>query len=290
MLSQLLADKGGNSAPSYGIGLRHCHIDHVSQTQPFVDWFEVHCENYMMDQGPRKEKLLSIRRDYPLSLHGVCLSLGSADGLDLDHLQLLKNLIEEIDPYLVSDHLSWGRFQQTYFQDLLPIPYTKEALTVFCDNLQKAQEFLKCPLLIENPSSYLLFPESTFEEASFLKEIIKKTGCQVLLDVNNIYVACHNHKWNAYDYIDTFSSSDVGEIHLAGHSPAQEDQDFLIDTHSTAVCEKVWNLYEHTIRQLGGKPTLIEWDADLPDFSTLQKEADKARFITEKVLKNDDRP
>ncbi|HXF90826.1 MAG TPA: DUF692 domain-containing protein [Candidatus Nitrosotenuis sp.] len=270
-----------------GLGLRHPHVDEVLATNPSVGWFEVHSENYMLDYGPRKEKLLAIRQDYPISLHGVCLSLGSADGLDLNHLKLLKELIQEIDPCLVSDHLSWGRYHQVYLQDLLPIPYTPESLNVFCQNLNKAQEFLGRRLLIENPSSYLLFPESTLEEPIFLKEIVKKSGCQVLLDINNIYVACHNHRWNPYHYIETFSSEDVGEIHLAGHSLSQENSALLIDTHSTYVCDEVWELYRYALRHLGAKPTLIEWDADLPDFAELQKEANKVSLIIEEEIQYD---
>lgn len=278
---------GGKVTSLSGIGLRHPHVAEVLNTKPSVGWFEVHSENYMLDHGPRKEKLLAVRQDYPISLHGVCLSLGSADGLDLNHLKLLKELIQELDPCLVSDHLSWGRYQQIYLPDLLPIPYTPESLEIFCSNLHQAQDILARRLLIENPSSYLLFPESTLDESLFLKEIAKRTGCQILLDVNNVYVACHNHGWNPYCYVETFSSEDVGEIHLAGHSLCQENKDLLIDTHSTYVREEVWDLYRYTIRHLGAKPTLIEWDADLPAFTALVKEADKASLIIEEEIRYD---
>lgn len=281
--------KGGSHASLCGIGLRHAHTDEVLAKKPEVGWFEVHSENYMKDQGPQKEQLLAIRRDYPISLHGVCLSLGSADGLDQNHLLSLKFLIDQISPCFVSDHLSWGRLNKVYLPDLLPIPYTEEALSIFCDNLDQTQDILGRRLLIENPSSYILFPESTINESAFLKEITRRTGCQVLLDVNNIYVSCHNHGWDPYQYISEFDSTDVGEIHLARHSRSTEVEGLLIDTHSTYVCLEVWELYHHTIHVLGPKPTLIEWDTDLPAFSELQNEAAQALKIMEEEIFYDQR-
>lgn len=269
-----------------GIGLRHPHVKDVLAIKPSVGWFEIHSENYMYDQGPRKQQLLAIRENYPISLHGVCLSLGSADGLDYEHLRALKQLIHQLNPSFVSDHLSWGRINNKYIPDLLPIPYTEESLAVFVDNLQKAQDFLEVPILIENPSSYILYPESTLTEPEFLKEVIRQTGGQILLDVNNVYVACHNHRWDSFDYINSFMSHEVGEIHLAGHSKSIEVEELLIDTHSTYVSPPVWDLYRYTLQRLGPKPTLIEWDMDLPDFSQLQAEALKAQRVLDEVKKS----
>jgi len=242
-----------------------------------VSWFEVHSENYFAPGGRAVAELDAIRRDYALSLHGVGLSLGSSDPLDTDHVDKLKRTIARFSPVLVSEHLCWTSAGTTHFHDLLPLPYTEEALRHVSVRIGEAQERLGRRLLIENVSSYLEFEHSTIPEWEFLREVAARSGCGILLDVNNIYVSAENHGSDARRYIESISAEAVGEIHLAGHVRKDvEGTPLLIDSHSRPVTQAVWDLYAHAVEVLGPKPTLIEWDSELPGFEVLLAEAAKA--------------
>jgi uncharacterized protein (UPF0276 family) len=268
-----------------GIGLRHPHYQQVLEEKPEVGWWEVHSENFFQAGGPTLEILCSIREHYPTSLHGVGLSLGSASGVQHEHLLRLKQLIQRVDPFLVSEHLSWSRVGGVYMPDLLPIPYTNESLAIFARNLSQTHEFLGQEILIENPSSYIEFGATHLEEADFLVRLCQLSGAKILLDVNNIFVSCSNHGWNAKNYIDAIPASLVHEIHLAGHSikKISSEEIVRIDTHDESVCDDVWVLYGYAIEKFGPKPTLLEWDAKIPALDVLIKESRKARdyFPTE---------
>ena len=264
-----------------GIGLRAAHYAEVLEGRPAVGWLEVHSENYFGGGRPL-DYLERIRAHYPISLHGVGLSLGSTDPLDPAHLGKLKALIQRIEPGFVSEHLSWGSVDGRYFNDLLPLPYTEEALRHFCWRVVDAQELLGRRILIENPSTYLQFAESIIPEAEFLREVARITGCGILLDVNNVHVSAFNHGFDAARYLDAIPPRCVGELHLAGHTRAGDRRDaILIDTHNAPVPDPVWSLYEHALRRFGPVPTLIEWDADLPPLATLVAEAGRAQAMME---------
>ena len=260
-----------------GIGLRAPHLRQVLETRPDVPWFEVHSENYFAPGGRAVDELDAIRRDYPLSLHGVGLSLGGSDPLDTGHIEHLKRAIVRFTPALVSEHLCWTAAGMQHFHDLLPLPYTEEALRHVSARIAEAQERLGTRLLIENVSSYLEFEHSTIPEWEFLRETAARSGCGILLDVNNIYVSAINHGFDAHRYIDAVPAEAVGEIHLAGHVAKDiEGTPLLIDSHSRPVTGAVWDLYAHALKKVGPKPTLIEWDSELPAFEVLQAEAAKA--------------
>ncbi len=272
-----------------GVGLRHPHYSYILENKPSIGWFEVHSENYFMKGGPSLQFLEKIREDYPLSLHGIGLSLGSAEGLDLNHLSQLKDLIHRFSPFLVSEHLSWSVVQGTYLSDLLPVPYTEETLACFAQHIDEAQTFLGREILIENPSSYLEYKESTFSETDFLTSLCQKTGAKILLDINNVYVSSFNHGWDASAYLQAISPSLVGEVHLAGHSRRTfEDGTVLrVDTHSSRVCDEVWELYDQAIQRGIYAPTLIEWDVDIPEFEVLMEEAKAAQgYLQQKKVAN----
>ena len=268
-----------------GIGLRAEHYREVVATRPAVGWFEVHSENYFGDGGAPHHYLEQVRRDYPLSLHGVGLSLGSADALNRVHLEKLKALIQRYEPGLVSDHLSWSSVDGRYLNDLLPLPYTEETLRHVTERVAQTQEFLGRELLIENPSSYLQYRHSDMGEAEFLAELSARSGCGILLDVNNIYVSASNHGFDAQAYLRAIPPTRVREIHLAGHTVNRYPEgEILIDTHNARVCDAVWALYRDALAHVGPVPTLIEWDTDLPALSVLLDEARKAETIQEKTL------
>jgi uncharacterized protein len=261
-----------------GVGLRTPHYREVLDTHPDIPWFEVHSENFFADGGPAHAMLTAVRRDYPLSLHGVGLSLGSTDPLNRWHLDKVKALIERYQPGLVSEHLSWSSVGGRYLNDLLPLPYTEEALHHISARIQQAQDYLGRQILIENLSSYLQFSTSTIPEWEFITAVAQHSGCGVLLDVNNVYVNARNHGFDAADYLQAIPVAAVGEMHLAGHT---DEGDCLIDTHSRPVAPAVWSLYEQAVRRFGRVPTLIEWDADIPPLTVLMSEAAQADRILE---------
>lgn len=265
-----------------GIGLRAPHHRKVADTLPPIGWFEVHSENYFGGGGAPLFYLEKIRVDYPISLHGVGLSLGSTDPLDRVHLVKLKALVDRIEPALVSEHLSWSSSGGLYLNDLLPLPYTEEALDHVVHRILRVQDFLGRRILVENPSTYLEYTHSTIAEVEFLAEAAQRSGCGILLDVNNFYVSCRNHGWDATHYLQGLPPARVEEIHLAGHSLKRfEDGEILIDTHDRPVCKDVWQLYRQTLRQIGPRPTLIEWDAHLPPLRVLLDEAELAQSYLE---------
>ena len=270
-----------------GVGLKPEHYTHILSEHPDVGWFEVHPENYMGAGGPPHRYLTAIREHYALSLHGVGLSIGSAGRLDKDHIQRLKVLVERYQPAQVSEHLAWSSHDEGFLNDLLPLPYTKETLDTVCAHIDEVQTSIGRRMLLENPATYVVFPESTYEEIEFLEAIVKRTGCGLLLDVNNVYVSCTNHNRSAHAYIDQFPLAHVGEIHLAGHSEDQDDTGarLLIDSHDRRVVDDVWTLYERTIGYAGALPTLIEWDSDIPSWPILQSEADRAEAILQAAAK-----
>jgi uncharacterized protein len=259
-----------------GIGLRTPHQRQVLAERPDVGWLEVHSENFFARGGQMLHMLERVRSHYPLSLHGVGLSLGSADPLSQDHLSALKRLVERFAPGLVSDHLCWGMIGGRHLNDLLPLPYTEEALAVVCRNVATTQEYLGRQILVENVSSYLQFSDSSIPEWEFLAEVARRSGCGILLDVNNIYVSSVNHGFDALAYLNAIPLLAVQEIHLAGFD---SNGACLIDTHGQPVHGPVWNLYGETLSRLGPVPTLIEWDTDLPALDVLLGEARKAQEI-----------
>ena len=264
---------------STGIGLRSPHLAEIAATRPELGFLEVHAENYMAETAAL-DRLLELRRDYPVSLHGVALSLGSAEELDRAHLGRFKALIGRIEPVLVSEHLAWSAIGGAYLNDLLPLPYNEESLDIFCSHVEEAQEAIGRRLLIENPSSYLRYRHSCIPEAEFLTEVARRTGCGILCDVNNIYVSARNFGFNPVAYLDALPVEATGEIHLAGHHTA-EDVDILIDDHGSRVAQPVWELYAAALRRLGPVPTLIEWDTDLPALEMLLDEARHAQELAD---------
>jgi len=252
-------------------------VSEIAATQPELGFLEVHAENYMAET-PALDRLLGLRRDYPVSLHGVALSLGSAEELDRSHLVRFKALIERTKPMLVSEHLAWSAIGGAYLNDLLPLPYTQASLDLFCRHVEEAQEALGRRLLIENPSAYLRYRHSTIPEAEFIAAVARRTGCGILCDVNNIHVNAWNFGFDPIAYLDTLPAGAVGEIHLAGHHAA-EDVDILIDDHGSRVAQPVWELYAAALRRFGPVPTLIEWDTDLPALDVLLDEAHHAEEL-----------
>ena len=247
-----------------------------------MSWLEAHSENYFSLDSPATGVLLRLRERYALSLHGVGLSLGSTDVLDQAHLKKLKQLIDRTEPALVSEHLSWGSVDGRFVNDLLPLPYTSEALQHMIDRVDQTQTALGRSILIENISSYLQFTHGEIAEAQFLTELSQATGCRLLIDINNLYVNERNHGLDARRFIEAIPAGAVQELHLAGHSVNRfGDVDLLIDTHSAPVCDAVWTLYEFAIHCFGARPTLIEWDSDLPSLDVLVAEADKAQYRLE---------
>ena len=263
-----------------GIGLRAPHVAQVRAENPAVGWFEVHSENYFVDGGPALESLDAIRRDYPIALHGVGLSLGSADTLDVEHLGRLKRLAARIEPAAISEHLSWGRIDGRHLNDLLPLPFTEESLALVADRVDAVQTALGRALLVENISAYLRFEDDTMTEWDFLRALARRAGCSILFDVNNVYVNAVNHGFDPRDYLAAIPGDAVAEIHLAGFD---DTGSCLIDTHGARVAAPVWGLYRATIDRFGPKPTLIEWDTDLPHFEVLQQEAARAQAVLDRV-------
>jgi uncharacterized protein (UPF0276 family) len=261
-----------------GIGLRTPHVRQMLDERPAVSWLEVHCENYYVDGGPALAALERIRRDYPLSLHGVGMSLGSTDPLDRTHLAKLARLIERTEPAFVSEHLCWSGVGGRVLNDLLPLPYTEEALAHVCARVAEVQDFLGRTILVENVSSYLAFADATIPEWEFVAALARRTGCKLLCDVNNIHVNAVNHAFDADAYLAALPSEAIAEIHLAGFESTPA---CLVDTHGAPVAPPVWALYRRAIARFGPVPTLIEWDIDIPPLAILLAEAATAQQILE---------
>lgn len=263
-----------------GIGLRLPHIQTFLESKPPLAWVEVHSENFFGDGGKNLSLLTEVRKSYPVSLHGVGLSLGSADELNWHHLKKLRELIHHIEPCLVSDHLSWSSVGGQHFHDLFPLPYTEEALVHVASRIQQVQDFLQTQIIVENISSYISYDTSIMSEHAFLTSVAETSGCGILLDINNIHVTCTNLNHDPYAYIDAIPAEHVQEYHLGGFSREWvKDKEILIDTHDHPVNEDVWELYRYAIRQLGTKATIIEWDSSLPTLTKLCEEAETAEQI-----------
>ncbi len=267
-----------------GIGLRAEHYAAVFNTRPNIGWLEIHSENYFGAGGKPLYYLEQISRYYPLSFHGVGLSLGSTDVINLLHLNKLKTLIDCFAPIMVSEHLCWSSINGQYLNDLLPLPYTEESLNLVVKHVTQVQEYLQRPILLENISSYLQFTHSTIPEYEFMRETAQRSGCGILLDVNNLYVNSKNHGWDAKHYLQRIPAGLVKEIHLAGFTENYfAEGSILIDSHNQPVALAVWELYAQALHCLGIKPTLIEWDTDMPDLAVLLSEAAKAGKIMEQM-------
>jgi len=262
--------------PTYGLGMRTDHYRHFLEPGVPVDFVEVISENFMIDGGRPRDTLRRVREHYPVALHGVSMSIGSADGLDRAYLDRLKLLIDEIAPLFVSDHLSWSRFGSFSSHDLLPLPYTEQALEIVCANIATAQDVLERHMLIENPSSYVAFEGAAMTEWEFIAAMCERTGCDLLLDINNIHVSATNHGFDALAYLDAIPVDRVRQVHLAGHS---QGRDLLIDTHDKPVPAPVWALYERALDRLGPVATMIERDDAIPPIGDLLAELNVARAI-----------
>ncbi len=261
-----------------GVGFKPGHFSALQSDPGAVDWLEIHAENYMGDGGRPLAQLRELRADFPISLHGVGLSIGGSAGLDADHLARLKHLFDWLEPAAFSEHLAWSTHDGRFLNDLLPLPYTGATLAGVCDHIDQVHEVLGCRMLLENPSSYLAFATSTWDEPGFLAEVSRRTGCGLLLDVNNVFVSATNLGFSPQGYIDAYPTDKVGEIHLGGHQGARDDNgaEILIDNHAAPVGEPVWSLLDHALHRTGARPVLIEWDNDVPDWAILERQAARA--------------
>ena len=261
-----------------GVGYKAQHFEAITTDPGPVEWIEVHAENYMGDGGRPLAQLQHLSERFAISIHGVGLSIGGEGPLDQDHLSRLKRLIDWIKPASFSEHLAWSTHGAQFLNDLLPLPYTTKTLTQICAHIDQVQDLLGRRMLLENPSTYLAFEETQMAEVDFLAEIAERTGCGLLFDVNNVFVSATNQKTDPISYIDAFPLDAVGEIHLGGHDEDEDEHGdtLLIDSHGREVVDPVWALYAHTIQRGGPKPTLIEWDTDVPDWPILRAEADRA--------------
>jgi uncharacterized protein len=264
-----------------GLGLKHAQVNEVLASRPDLGFYEVHAENYLVDGGPLHQGLTRIREHYPLSLHGVGLSIGAAGPLDAEHLNRLAALIERYQPTQFSEHLAWSSHGEVFFNDLLPLPYTRATLATVCEHIDQVQTRLGRTMLLENPATYVEFHSSSMSEGEFLSEVIRRTGCGLLLDVNNVFVSCINHGRDPQGELAAMPLHAVGEIHLAGFATDQDGAGapLLIDHHGAPVDESVWALYEQVIRQLGPVPTLLERDNDVPELPVLVAEARRAQAM-----------
>ena len=267
-----------------GTSFKHQHLPAILAEGKQDGFFEVHAENYMGAGGQPHDALARIRRDHPVSLHGVCMSIGGSQPLDKAHLGRFKALVERYEPALVSEHLAWSTHGATFFNDLLPLPYTRATLAQVADHIDEMQEAIGRPVLIENPATYVVFPESEMSETEFIREMARRTGCGLLLDVSNVFVSATNHGTSALAYLADFPLEQVGEIHLAGHAEQADDEGdlLLIDSHDGPVAGAVWKLFEIVTRQGGPRPTLVEWDSAIPDWPVLKAEAAAARAILDR--------
>ena len=275
-----------NIAPSAGAGLKGEHVgDILADDDSPVGFFEVHAENYMGAGGPPHAALTAIRERFPISVHGVGMSIGGEAPLDEVHLARFKAVVDRYEPGLVSEHLAWSSHtderRAMFLNDLLPVPYTKAVLDRVCDHIDRMQEVLKRQMLLENPSTYVAFADSEMDETDFIRAIAERTGCGLLLDINNVFVSATNQNYSAWDYLDAFPLEHVGELHLAGHAEDRDDEGapLLIDAHDRPVADPVWTLYHHVLDRIGPRPTLVEWDNDVPEWSVLKREAVLAEAI-----------
>lgn len=268
-----------------GVGYKPQHYADILDNPGTVEWLEIHAENYMGAGGRPIAQLRALAERFAFSVHGVGLSIGGEAPLDKDHLDRLAHLVGWLNPARFSEHLAWSTHDTHFYNDLLPLPYTEETLKRVADHIDQVQEAVGRQMLLENPSAYLAFTETTLSEVEFLEEVTKRTGCGLLLDVNNVFVSATNQTTDPYSYIDAFPLAKVGEIHLGGHDEDADDMGapLLIDSHGTEVVDPVWALYEYTISKSGALPTLIEWDTDVPDWPVLAEEAHRAAAILDKV-------
>ena len=264
-----------------GVGFKPQHANAILKGDHEISWFEVHPENYMGEGGMPHRLLTELRQHYGLSLHGVGLSIGGQTPLNKEHLARLAALNARYEPDLFSEHLAWSSHDEGYLNDLLPLPYTQATLDLVCDHIDEVQEAIGRPILLENPSTYVVFEQSQMSETNFLAAIARRTGCGLLLDVNNVFVSATNHQTSAEVYLAAFPVHHVGEIHLAGHASVtlSDGAELLIDAHDRAVSDPVWALYEALIGRIGPRPTLVEWDNDVPDFPILAHEAAQAQAV-----------
>ncbi len=271
---------------NFGLGLRPKHYRDVLGGGASVSWFEVVTENYLGDGGRPLQALEKVRENYPIALHGVSLSLGSTDPLDREYLKRLKAAMKRFDPEIVSDHCCWTGVQGRNLHDLMPLPFTPEVARHVADRIQRVQDYLGKRILIENVSSYLSFACDEMYEWEFLTDIVNRAGCGLLLDLNNVYVSSVNHGFEPLTYLNGLPCKSVGQFHLAGHSVCRttEGKVYLIDTHDHPVCDEVWTLYAQAVNRFGSVRTLLEWDAQIPEFEVLLDELNKARVIEEKVI------
>jgi len=269
-----------------GASFKHEHLAAILEDDPHRGFFEVHAENYMGAGGPPHRMLERLRRDHPLSVHGVCMSIGGPAPLDRAHLARFRSLIARYQPALVSEHLAWSTHQTSFFNDLLPLPYNKETLAHVCDHIDEVQEAIRRPILLENPSTYVAFRRSRMCETDFIRTVAERTGCGLLLDINNVFVSAANHGFSALQYLADFPLTRVGEIHLAGHTEQTDDEGgLLIDSHDGPVADAVWKLFEIVIARCGPVPTLIEWDSNIPDWPVLKEEAAAAQAILDRHVR-----
>ncbi|MGR3621689.1 MNIO family bufferin maturase [Pseudophaeobacter sp.] len=275
-----------------GVGYKPQHFSEIMADADPVQWLEIHAENYMGDGGRPLAQLRHLAEEFAISVHGVGLSIGGEAPLDKDHLARLKHLVSWLNPASFSEHLAWSTHDGHFYNDLLPLPYTKATLCRVCDHIDQLQETIARPMLLENPSSYLAFAESSWSEPEFLAEISQRTGCGLLLDVNNVFVSATNLDFSPQGYIDAFALEKTGEIHLGGHDEDADDHGhpLLIDSHGRAVVDPVWALLDYTLERSGPKPVLIEWDNDVPDWPTLAAEAERAAFALSSLTAKPSRP
>ena len=261
--------------------LKPQHYEDILRDQPDIGWFEVHAENYLGAGGAPLHYLETIRERYPLSIHGVGLSIGSADGLDTHHLERVAKLVERFEPESFSEHLAWSTHDNHFYSDLLPVPYNQHTEDLVCNHIDQVQTRLRRPMLLENPANYLELNDTVTSESNFINNVVQRTGCGLLLDVNNVYVSARNCHYNALDYMKSLPLQSVGEIHLAGHAVDDSipDEALLIDAHDRAVSTAVWKLYDQLIQLTGARPTLIEWDTNIPAWQVLLNEMVKADLL-----------
>ena len=277
----------GTLPPKPGVGYKERHFRGIIESPGSVNWLEIHAENYMGRGGRPIAQLRRLRQDFAFSCHGVGLSIGGEGPLDEQHLERLKALVAWLEPAAFSEPLAWSTHEGRYFNDLLPLPYSRETLERVCQHVDQVQESVGRAMLLENPSSYFSFEESEMNEIEFISEVSSSTGCGLLLDVNNVFVSAANNRFDPVDYIDEFPLHRVGEIHLGGHEDENDPEGgtLLIDNHAAAVSDPVWELYEYTLRQSGPLPTLVEWDNDVPDWPVLAAEAGRAGRLLDSCVR-----